>query len=383
MSYVYCSTKFKDLQVHIQSRLIYNCCRAWPERIDLDWLEKNPGKLFYTPTMITDRELMLAGKRSKSCEHGCYKYEDRGLLSARKNDENKKITDVFNPLETLQISLSSDCNLTCAYCSSEWSTAWYKDIKKNGEYEINGYKSKNDNWTKLWSKIKQKNRSHDTKFFKLLCNEISLSPHLKNITILGGEPLLNQYLTKILEMFPDKKITIVSGLGVSDSLLIKIIDKIQDVNNITFSISAESTADIFEFVRYGLKWQDFLRRVDIIKRKGIKIFFGSVISNITSFGILQFYDLFAHQHNIGYQPISDRSFLQLHVLDDLSKKNLLDSLKGRLNNNFFNTLKISIDNKFDQIERKNLSVFLKEFSKRRNLKLNIFPSHFLKWLDLF
>jgi len=130
MSDVYCSTKFKELQVHVQSRLLYNCCKAWPERIDLNWLENNPGKLFHTPTMVADRQLMLEGKRSKSCEHGCYQYEDQGLTSARNLYKDKKIIDVYNPLETLQISLSNDCNLTCAYCSSEWSTAWHRDIKK-------------------------------------------------------------------------------------------------------------------------------------------------------------------------------------------------------------------------------------------------------------
>jgi organic radical activating enzyme len=382
MSDVYCPTKFKELQVHVQSRLLYNCCKAWPERIDLDWLENNPGKLFHTPTMVADRQLMLEGKRSKSCEHGCYQYEDQGLTSARDQVQDKKIMDVYNPLETLQISLSNDCNLTCAYCSSEWSTAWHRDIDKNGEYNIEGYKNKNDNWSELWSKIKQKDRSTDTRFFKLLCNEISLNPHIKNIKILGGEPLLNNHLHKILDIATDKKIKIISGLGVDIQKLKKITDHIKDNKNISFDISAEGTGDIFEFVRHGARWNDFLQKIDYIKDTGVMIDFLSVISNITSFGIVSFYDMFSDQHKIAYNSVIDRPFLQPNVLDDLSKQNLLDSIKDKMDNKFFLQLKQSVSQEHSDSERKKLSVFLKEFARRRKLKLDIFPVHFLKWLDL-
>jgi len=383
MSDVYCSTKFKELQVHVQSRLLYNCCKAWPERIDLGWLENNPGKLFHTPTMVSDRTLMLEGKRSKSCEHGCYKYEDQGLTSARNKAKDEKIIDVYNPLETLLISLSTDCNLTCAYCSSEWSTAWYHDIKKNGKYTIDDSpNNKNDNWSELWSKMKQKDRSTDTKFFKLLCNEISLNTHIKNISILGGEPLLNNNLFKILDIATDKKIRITSGLGVDIKRLKKIADHIKDNKNISFDISAESTGDIFEFVRYGAQWDDFLQKIDYIENRGITIEFLSVISNITSFGIVSFHDMFSDRHKIIYNPVTDRPFLQPNVLDDLSKKNLLNSIKNKMDNKFFLQLEHSISQEYSDDKRKNLSIFLNEFSRRRNLKLDIFPVHFLKWLDL-
>ena len=156
----YCSTKFTDLQVHVQGRLLYNCCKAYPERINLEWLEANPGKLFHTDTMLEDRKLMIEDKSCASCHHGCYKYEEQGLSSARlQKNTNEFITNPKAPLKDLSISLSTDCNLTCAYCSPEWSTSWQKDIDKNGNYELTDFKKKNDNFAKLWSKIKQKSRS--------------------------------------------------------------------------------------------------------------------------------------------------------------------------------------------------------------------------------
>ena len=382
MSDVYCSKKFKDLQVHVQSRLLYNCGKAWPERIDINWLEKNPGKLFHTPTMIADRQAMLEGKRTRACEHGCYCYEDQGLISARDKVNKEKIIDIYNPLESLGISLSTDCNLTCTYCSSEWSTAWNKDIKTNGEYGIEGYKNKNDNWSKLWNNIKQKDRSVESKFFNLLLKEITMAKGLKQIIIVGGEPLINNQLIKVLDVLKDKKIKIVSGLGINFNKFKKIIDKIKDKQNLSFEISAESNGSIFEFLRYGTNWNDFLNKIDYLKKNNLMITFISTITNLSTFGIVPFYKFFKEDHKIIYNPVLDRTFLQPNVLDDLSKKNLIDSIKDEMDNKFFLQLKQSISQEYSDNERKKLSVFLKEFARRRNLKLDIFPVHFLKWLDL-
>lgn len=382
MADVYCSSKFLELQVHIQGRLLYNCCKAWPERVDLNWLEQNPGMLFHTPTMIADRNLMLEGKRSKSCDYGCYRYEDQGIVSARYRAPMEKITNPYNQCRSLTISLSNDCNLTCAYCSSEWSTAWSRDIKRNGKYQIAGYRNENDKWVDLWSVMKQKDRSTHSKFFKLLLREVELCKGIKKIIIHGGEPLLNNGLTDLLDRIKDREITIVTGLGVDDKKFFGIMDKIRDHQNISFSISAESTDSIFEFLRFGLSWDMFLKRINHIKQYGIKIKFSSTMTNIAAFGILRFYDLFSGQHEIIYNPVTDRPFLQPNVLDDFSKKILIESMKDRSDNVFFSRFIKSISQDHKDTERQNLAIFLKEFSNRRNLKLDIFPDNFLKWLDV-
>ena len=381
MNDVYCSTKFTELQVHVPSRLLYNCCKAWPERVNLEWLEQNPGKLFHTPTMTQDRTEMLAGKKCQSCDWGCYQYEEKGLTSARVRSTPIQINDVHHPLKTLKIILSTDCNLTCAYCSAEWSTAWHQDIKKNGEYGIGAYKNNSDNWSTLWNKMKQKDRSTDSRFFQLLLNEIKLTPSIEQIYLLGGEPLLNNSLVELLETIKDKKITIVSGLGVNKDRLIKIIDKIK-IYNIQFDISAETTGALFEFIRYGEKWKEFQSKISLIKEAGFEIRFIATITNLTTFGLLEFYDTFERDHDIGYNPVSSRSFLQLNVLDDISKKLLLKSIQHRTNNPFFKQLHDSVNQPHTDQQRRDLKKFLVEFVRRRNLSLAIFPKHFLDWLEI-
>jgi sulfatase maturation enzyme AslB (radical SAM superfamily) len=323
MNDVYCSIKFTDLTVHVQSRLVYNCCNAYPERIDIAWLEQNPGKLFHTPTMIQDRTEMLAGKKCKSCEFGCYQYEDQGQTSRRtkykKNNTAEIITDVFSPANTLDISLSNDCNLTCAYCTSEWSSAWTKDLIKNGEYEIKNYNNKLDNWSKIWNKTKQQQRSTDSKFFQLILKEIELAKQLKKIGILGGEPLLHNQLFDILEKCgDDKQIKITTGLGISEIRLKNFIEKVKNKKNIQLVLSCDAVGSLFEFIRYGASWAKFNSMYQLLKSEGIPISFYTIATNLNSFGIKEFYDKF-HNDTIGYGPVADRSFLQPNVLDDTSK----------------------------------------------------------------
>ena len=381
MNSVYCSKKFKELFVNVQERSVSNCCKAFPERVDIKWLEENSGKLFYTDTMVDDRVAMLEGKRTSACDFGCYKYEDLGLVSFRSLADKKIISDPYNPMQTLILSLSLDCNLTCAYCGTASSTAWLNDIQENGEYKIEGYKNSNENWHKLWNKIKQSDRSVDSKFFSLIIKEISLSPNIKEIILQGGEPLLNNQLLELVDVIGDKRITIISGLGVSPDRFKKIIDRIKG-KNIVFNISAESTGELFEFIRYGAVWKTFLEYLDYMKENQIKFRFISTITNLASFNFLEFYNMFSKDHTIYYNPVAERTFLQPNVLDDYSKEIFLKKTNDKKDDVFFQKYRQSLSQPFDKSMRVNLSSYLKQFSYRRNLNLNIFPRHFIEWLEL-
>ena len=378
----YCSTKFTELQVHVQSRLLYNCCKAYPERVNLEWLEANPGKLFHTDTMIKDRKLMLENKSCVSCHFGCYKYEEQGLISSRiKLKTNKFISDPKAPLKNLIIALSTDCNLTCAYCSPEWSSSWQKDIEKNGNYELTDFKIKNDNFAKLWSKIKQKSRSTESKFFHLLLKEISLAKNLESISILGGEPLLHNQLEMFLEQIEDKKITITTGLGVSLSRLSRLLKKMKG-KKIGFFVSGETTGSFFEFLRYGASWEDFLTKVKMISDYGFKIGFISTISNISLFDFTNFYNTFHNSYNIWINSMHEKPFLMPHVIDDKSKDDFIKTSKKYENTKTFQNILKSLNVDVNEIDRINLGNYVKQFSSRRSIDISFLPEHFRKWCNL-
>ena len=379
----YCSAKFTDLQVHVQGRLLYNCCEAYPERVDLDWLEANPGRLFHTDTMLEDRALMLDNKSCASCHYGCYKYEAQGLPSPRQRYKNHtKISDPDAPLIGLNISLSTDCNLTCMYCGPEWSSSWHKDIDKNGEYLLDGVPVKqNDNWSTLWSKMKQRSRGTESRFFQLLLREIKLSAGLQRVTILGGEPLLNNQLDQVLDRIHGKKIIIVTGLGVSHTRLRKVLQSTKGMD-VRFDISAEATGQLFELIRHGVTWRDFQDRVSMIEKNGNKIRFLSTISNLSVLGFSDFYDLYSNKHEIVINHLKDTTWMMPHVLDPRSKNDFINSTQAKHNLPEFNTILDMMKKTPEDKDRINTGDYLKQFSSRQYVDLNFLPEHFRKWCGL-
>ena len=374
----YCSTKFTDMSVSVSSRLVYNCCLAYPERIDTEWLDKNPGRLFHTDTMLKDRKLMLQNKSCESCHWGCYKYEEQGLNSTRRSIKHVKIEDIQSPLKNLQISLSNDCNLMCAYCQPEWSSAWHRDIVKNGEIVLDGSSINTSNWSTLWNKMKQKNRSTDTKFFSLLLREIELATSLEQITLLGGEPLLNNMLSTLIENINDKEVVIVTGLGVSKKRLQSFLSTVKN-KRLVFNVSGESTGANFEFLRFGCEWEDYCEKIKIISDSGHQVKFLSTINNISLLDFPNFYDKFSNDYKIDCTMVRERPFMLPHVLDDISKRKIIDWMTSHEDKQKFMLFVDSIKNVPDEKSRVNLANYMGQMSKRRGVDFNFLPNHFRNW----
>lgn len=376
----YCSNKFTQMQVHIQGRLLYNCHKAYPERVDLKWLEDNPGMLFYTDQMLADRKLMLQNKPCGPCNHGCYQYEKKGLISQRILDKNfeTKITDPHAPLRTLQIMLSTDCNLACVYCSPEFSTKWQREVSNGGEYDLGGNSIANDNWSTLWGKIKQAKRSNETKFLTLLLREIELAKDLRRIVLLGGEPLLNNGLDDLIVSAQDKDITVITGLGISTDRLNKFVEKHKG-SRIKFLISAESTNRSFEFIRHGSDWIDFVQKVDLIKKHGYEIEFCSVISNLCVFDFHNFYEQFSTTGKIHLTTLSGNYHMHPHVMDELSKKTCSEYVQTITDSQYRDNLIQMLEREPNDDERNTLGSYLRQLSTRRKCSLDFLPEHFLRW----
>ena len=378
----YCSTKFTDLMISVQSRLLYNCCKAYPERLNVDWLEKNPGRLFHTDTMLEDRGLMLQNKSCVSCHHGCYKHEEQGVVSPRQQMANNQIkrsndsiTDPNAPLKDLTISLTTDCNMACVYCSPEWSTTWQREVDKDGPYVMEGHQIKNNNWNKLWRNLKQKSRGADTKFFKLILNEIKLAKELEIITLIGGEPLLNNQIEELLETAKGKRIKIVTGLGVNRQRLAKLLEKTKGLP-ILWKVSGESTGDFFEFIRYGLDWDDFKKKIEMINNANHDLEFQVTMSNLSAFDFHNFYKTFG-DFPMNVLAVSGMPYLSPHVLDKDSKDRCfetLDKMGGKPK-----AIAKWLQAESSDIDRRNLGTYLKQLKSRRTVDLGIFPKSFLNW----
>jgi organic radical activating enzyme len=385
----YCSMKFRYMKVDLESQTTYSCHAAYPHKINFDWLQNNQTNLFNHDINVQERQMMLANQRAPSCEQNCWHAEDRGQISPRiyQHGQDKTHFEIKTSPEILDLTLGGDCNLTCTYCCKEFSSAWRRDIKEHGEYPLSSLHLDRYELSNRDLALMQVNQPRllQSKRYRILLNEIkSVSSTVMRLDVTGGEPFLNNQIVQLLNELnlPEKSvIDLYTGLGVDNSRLNRILDKLKDNKKLHLSVSCENIDQYLEFNRYGVRWKQFEDNLKSIIDRQISFHFHSTVSNLTAFGFAEFCDYY-QDHNIkltfAYQP----RMQSLHVLDPESKHNL-DKSFARLPENFQKKLAATISPQPTENERADLSRFLSEFIRRRpNLDLKIYPQSFLHWLGL-
>jgi organic radical activating enzyme len=376
----YCNQKFTWLSIDLEKKLTYSCCTAVPAKIDLKWLEKNPGKIFNTPLMQQERQMMLDNKPVSSCELACWQPESANIQSRRLIFQGYKKThiDIQVEPEILNIILGSTCNLTCSYCCKQYSTAWTREIKTNGPYlDLDRFR-----YTKIDQVLEhisqpEHNVSRST---QLLLDEIESLENVKEIHITGGEPLLYNSLSEILNSVSEQtKVILTTGLGVNNARFKNQLSKIQNKPNIQILVSSENIGKFYEFNRYGNSYENFLLNLNTLSSLNFNFGFSSVLSNLTIFGVKDFFEKYLEK-NIVLSFCNDPDFLRVNVLDPASKEFLAKQF-GESNFKHKQEIISYIMQPYSQQQKLNFSIYLKEFARRRNLDLDIFPVSLLQWLD--
>jgi organic radical activating enzyme len=385
----YCSQKFRFLKIDLESSTTLNCHAAVTHPVNIKWLTSNPGQLFNNPRSVSERQMMLANQRNSSCEKNCWPAEDRGAISPRiyTNGVEKTHTQVITQPETIDLTIGTNCNLTCSYCCKEYSSAWRKDIIDHGNYS---YNEDPDRYTltakdRVLSKISQAEAKSSTNY-NILLNEVKLAaPTLQRLVVTGGEPLLDNHLIETiskLDLSTTATVQIYTGLGVSHSRFIKLVEKLKNIPNLILFVSIESTGKNLEFNRYGNRWVEVLEKISILKNNNIKVDFQSTLSNLTLMGFAEFYKLFSTDYQIHVTFAHTPLMMSVHVLDDDTKtqiKNSLMLLPKSVSDPIISSMQAdpSVDQKHQ------LKEFLTEFVRRRpDLSMQAFPESFVKWIGL-
>ena len=382
----YCSIKFRFLKIDLEAFTTYNCHASAPHPIDFGWLSNNPGQLFNTDINIIERNQMLSNQRNASCEQNCWHAEDNGAVSPRmlQYGEEKTHTEVVSTVEILDLTIGTNCNLTCSYCCKEYSSSWRNDILTNGNYAItnSSHRYNINSQDKILNKLSY-NDVHKSKPIQQLNTEIKIwSESLKHLIITGGEPLLDNNLIDIVNSAKSiPTIEIYTGLGISNSRFTRMLAQLSIFTNVTLIISAEGIHEFLEFNRYGTKWKEFEQKINQIENSGISFKFQSTITNLTLFGFAEFYKYF-NQYKIdlsfAYQP----RMMAPNVLDTTSKQIILAELQSIINPADFELIRKSMEAPPDSTQQLNIKEFLIEFTNRRaDIDMSIFPKHFINWIN--
>ena len=368
----YCSQKFWWLTVEPERRTMNSCCAASATKIDLAWLKHNPGQLFNTPELMSERISMLNNEPVASCEDTCWSAERRGLPSRRTvmASGTRTHTDVYASPQVLHINVGSDCNLTCSYCCKQYSTAWLRDVKENGAYTDEARYQLNANDRIVLQLGQTAIKTSDS--YQTILQEVKRLTTAKQIEVTGGEPFLYNGLEDLVAGL-SAPVDVFTGLGVNTDRLTRMLDRLP--KQTTFTISAETTGALYEFNRYGNTWDQFRRNLDLIAGR-FEYRFCSVLSNLTVHGFDQFQKEYSTDKDL-LNPCNDPGYLSASVLDEESKASL-NQIQYKYHDQIIKET-LAITGTTEQ--QTNLKKYLMEFARRRNLSLAIFPDSFINWIN--
>ena len=291
----FCLAKWTQVTMHLGIGLTHSCHHPVQHKIPLRELRNNPSALHNTRYKKKKRKEMLEGKRPDECnfcwnvEDNSNSFSDRTFKSAEPWSINdfQKIKDSdwredFNP-RYVEVSFSNTCNLKCAYCGPQYSSKWVEEIEKHGGYSTSTRFNNIDDLKKR-DEMPYKKADHNPYIEAFWKWWPDLYKDLHTFRITGGEPLLSPDTFKVLEYIqenweqnPNLSLAINTNLAVPQKLMDRMIDICEDlVNNnkvreLIIFTSVEATGNQAEYVRFGLKYDQFWKNIDNILTKLPKV----------------------------------------------------------------------------------------------------------------
>jgi len=258
-----------------------------------NYAELTPEEIFFHPRMEELRKNMLNGVKDSACQV-CWEQEDKGMSSFRLQLHDS-ITDekCMNPeLEEFDYTASNACNLRCRMCGPGQSNSLYIDsvfFKKNN-LELDLIKATNGGW---YAPAGLEMVSKDSVQWQWMLNN---TDKIKMLKMAGGEPLYNNDVLKLLNIFIEKghasqtELSFMTNGTLLDDALVEKLNKFKfHLHN--FSIDGWGKS--YDYIRYPATFEliDEKLHLYLSKVKNIKAFIPTiVISALNIFTIKEYAD---------------------------------------------------------------------------------------------
>ena len=228
---------------------------------------RNFEEYFNSPYVKYLRTQLTQGEQLPEC-YICWHREKNNLMSLRQSINNtvtnnqlfkkswlsfyfKNKTDYENDLLiSADVKTNILCNFSCAMCnpadSSKIYSLWIKDKAHPLVQEIlqdNPFYFENINFI-----------YKDNKTYNMLREILCKKP--KHLKLLGGEPLLDEYLIKILQEYTDKKNTSLTFITNGSVSLIDTQKKLSGYKSVNFIVSLEGINKVQDYIRKGSNWSN-------------------------------------------------------------------------------------------------------------------------------
>ena len=185
---------------------------------------------FQSDEMENIRQEMRDGKKRPECEW-CYFYDESNQYSCRQDINERYPEPPSTKLRELDFAASNKCNFICVTCDESASSGWEA---RNKEF-----------------------RFIDSHISHKLPIELNGVEHLKQITIMGGEPTIEPYYTDefwdLIESKTDENVWFQMVTNCSAFPGDRWMKFLSNLKNVCIGISLDGIEEVGEFCRLGWK----------------------------------------------------------------------------------------------------------------------------------
>lgn len=277
-----CLAKWQQVSLHLPTGLNNSCYHPPLHEMDAQVVKFHPSALHNTQHKKEQRKKMLEGERPKECNY-CWHMEDAGHLSDRHYRSGEPwANEHFDTIKDLpwdadvtpsyvEVNFSHACNLSCSYCSPQFSTEWQKDIDRWGAYPTAKPHNAPEHFQGRRKPIPVREENPYVDAFWAWWPE--LYPKLKHFRMTGGEPLMDKNTYRVFDYIlaspkPDLHVDVTSNFSVEPQLFTKYIDKVKElctgerIEHFMQYVSLDTgISEHAQYIRRGLQYQRLMANV--------------------------------------------------------------------------------------------------------------------------
>ncbi len=276
-----CLAKWKQVSLHLTNGWNNSCYHPPLHPIDSSKLIADPSALHNTEHKKQQRKLMLEGKRPKECSY-CWAMEDKGKLSDRhyRSGEPWAMVDFERIIASdwdapitpsyVEVNFNNACNLSCSYCSPQFSSTWMQETKRHGAYPTAVPHNAPEHFEGANRPIPVREHNPYVEAFWKWWPELYLE--LKHFRMTGGEPLMDKNTYRVFDYVlenpkPDLHLNTTSNFSVEQKLWDRYKTYLQKLctegtlEHFMQYVSVDGWGKQAEYIRHGLDFDLMWTRV--------------------------------------------------------------------------------------------------------------------------
>lgn len=241
---VYCSAPWAGITVR-EDGLVRTCCVG--QKVIANLNEQPVETIEQSPVLRSIRDQMISGQADPENCRICIDQEQQAGAASLRSYYRKYYSEIDADRITpsvIDIRWNNTCNLGCVYCNPRFSSTWADRMEVKNLRPVKDYQDDLLEWI------------------------LQRVEHVREIQLVGGEPLLMKQNYRLLANLPQNcKISIITNLSYDlESLPCfgNLLDR--PPGHVIWNISAENIGNKFEYVRTGASWKQFQINLESLVR---------------------------------------------------------------------------------------------------------------------